>query len=107
MFNKHGEILPHKLPTAEQYNLSNELKLDNYKLPRMVQVFIDRANQELPKGFVMVPWTQNQAVTLLHGVQPMSHFTYDAIDQDVVFCLNQLPKLIDSYWKSEGEKYVT
>jgi hypothetical protein len=80
------------IPSSKEIEESNNCKYDGYyTLPEIIECFIDRANQELPKDYYALPWTINRAVTIFHHNQPVFVFYYEYIENDIVGCLNELP----------------
>lgn len=59
-----------------------------YRLPRIIECFIQRANKELGGDYFVRPWTINRAVTLFKGDKPVKVIDYDFIENDIVFALD-------------------
>lgn len=72
----------------------NRMQDTFYLLPEIIECFIERANNELPNGFYVAPWTINRAVTIFKGKEPISLVTYEAIEDDIVSVLDRLPAYI-------------
>jgi hypothetical protein len=66
-----------------------EVKWDRtYKLPKIVECFLERASQECPDGWEILPWTLNRAVSVFHLGEYMWSFTYEALELDIVKALD-------------------
>ena len=59
-----------------------------YKLPKIIECFIERCNKELGSGYSARAWTINRAVTLFKGVDPIVVFDYDCIERDITYALD-------------------
>lgn len=88
-------VFPHDdLVKVYRFSIDGHLKRDNvYRLPKIIECFVDRANQELPDGFYALPWTLNRAVTIFYDGQAVKVVPYDAIEDDIGWCLDRLKEI--------------
>lgn len=63
-----------------------------YKLPKIIECFIDRANNELPRKYRAIPWTINRAVSIFKTGEktPILVIGYEQIEDDIVWWLDYL-----------------
>lgn len=81
------------IPSEAAIKYSMGRGYDNfYKLPKIIECFISRANQELPKNYIVKPWTINLAVSVFKDNKLLLSLEYDNIEQDIVWCLDYLIK---------------
>ena len=86
------------LPTSVICQLSELRGYDfYYSLPYKIEVFIERANQELPGGYYVVPQTLFRNVTVKWRHVIVAHISYDAIEIGLVRRLDELKHMIREY----------
>lgn len=84
-----------RLPTQEMVDRSEQRQMDCfYKLPREIECFVDRANNEIPDGYMVVPWTINRAVTLFRGTEAIQVLTYENIEAHMVCMLDLVGEMV-------------
>jgi len=84
------------VPDKDRVNLSLNKKYDKfYKLPKMVECFIDRANSEIPDSYVVLPWTINRTVSVFERGydDPVCVISYEVIEDDIVGWLDTLQEI--------------
>ncbi len=81
-------------PGDASFDMSKEMKQDNYyELPKYVETFIDRCNQELSEPYHVKPWTINRAVTLFKGQKGILSISYGDIELHLALMVESVCKL--------------
>ena len=77
------------LPTEAQIAQSEVLKCDRfYKVPKIVECFIQRFNREAKPGYEARAWTINRTVTIYYLGSAKAFIDYDTIEDNIVFILD-------------------
>lgn len=77
------------IPNAVATARSSQHMADTfYRLPPVVENFIERFNRDAPDGWCAVPWTINRAVTIRDRTGPHAVIDYGSIEDDLVRCLD-------------------
>lgn len=72
-----------RVPSKESQSLSMSERWDRYYLlPIYVSRFLKKANEALPEGFELRPWTVNRAVSLFYLDDHVNTFTYSSVEDD-------------------------
>lgn len=83
------------LAGPELMELSAKLKRDQfYALPKLIETFICRATQELPRGWTVDSRTLNRSVSLFHKGRYIGGFSYEDIEDNIVVMLDYLHQLV-------------
>lgn len=100
------EALPPLLTTERAMALKHD---SFYALPKIIRCFVDRANNELPSGYVALPWTINRMVSIfkMGDKEPLYFITYEDIEDNIVFYLDFLQYFINGvdFGGANSEKF--
>jgi len=96
--NGHHSTLGMILWDEKLQKMSREDGYDSiFKVPDIIQVFIDRANNELPEEWAARPWTYLRKVSIFHQNTLIYSIPYDMIEDHLVKMLDYIHEKVKEY----------
>ena len=77
------------LPTDAQTQRSQEAHCDTFfKVPEVIQAWMDESSKSLPEGWRIAPWTINRVVTVFNSKGEVHHlYAYEVIEDGMKFVI--------------------